>query len=464
MAAWEAHHNVAQGNLNNDEQAKVLALQQVRVFIHRETFAIGQVQNLSVADLEVLHPLLARGGPYFQALGAGVVQYNLNARRTLSLAIAAPGLPAADTVDLARLAPTHNDAALATFAAAVVGGVPANRLRIVAAAVPGLAAAEVVSLMGLHATHNNAQIVTLANGAPAIATGLGGGRNAAHIVTMATRIAPAQVADIVAFMSAAAPVTGTATPQDNFAGRSANSFGVAERLNLAAAIVPNGLTGTNIGGLQWDVPTGGGAIGAAVPATGAGFYTNDGTVGATRLRLRIVNAPYAGLVVQTIDRTAVAPNNALMTQQAGQLHHRNGQWSAGFYGEIWLRPTNVSFNRVQFSEGVGNVAANGYLADFNGTAHAQGVWCTLTNGNAATGNRVNGTDTVRAAKPPPPPPFAIGQLDWPINWQYRVPPGPPHIFTVATHSMTADATGRATVSKKGAGPFARNVGDPTYWP
>ncbi len=311
MAAWEAHHNVAQGNLNNDEQTKVLALQQVRVFIHRETFQIGQVQGLSVADLEVLHPLLARGGPYFQALGDGVVQYHLNATRTLTLANAVPALAAADTVALARLAVSHSDAALATFGAAVVGGVPADRLRIVAALVPALAAADIVTLMGLHASHTNGQIATLAFGAPAIATGLDGGRNAAQIVTMATRVAPARAGDVVTFMSAADPVTGTATPQDNFAGRSATGIGVAERLDLTAAIVPNTLTGTDIGGLLWEVSTGGGAIDAAVPATGAAVYTNDGTTGATQLRLRIVNAPYAGMAVQTVNCTVVAPSDAL---------------------------------------------------------------------------------------------------------------------------------------------------------
>jgi hypothetical protein len=59
------------------------------------------------------------------------------------------------------------------------------------------------------------------------------------------------------------------------------------------------------------------------------------------------------------------------------------------------------------------------------------------------------------------PPFSVGEFTWPIPREYRVNGGPATQYTVVTHHQTADAAGKATIEKGGAGPFSKNANDPT---
>ncbi len=456
--AWEAHHNVAAGNLSDDEQRKVAAITQVQVFINRERTEMGVAPGLTDADVAALFPLIASHGQLFRdQMAQAVVNQGLPANRMAALATAVAALPAADVLSLMDLHPTHTDAQLQTLGQGVAAGLPAARVRILAVVVNNLPAADVVTLAALHATHTDTQLIALGAGVPGVAAGFAGGRNAAAIVTMAHRVPAARAADVIAFMGHAGPVTGHKTPQDNFAGRSAN-LGIAEIADLVVAIVPAALTAAEIGNVAWAVAIGGGALGGVNPATGQAVYTADGTVGATRLTASIVNAPYAGVEVSRLDFQVLAPNDALMQQDAQPVRHTHNTWSVGFYGEAWLRPTTVSFNRIEWSEGIVNAGATGFLALFDNIVHPQGLWHNVLNGNAGAGNKVNMIDQVHSGTLAPP--YALGDFHWNIPWQYRVAGGTPVVFTHALHHATADATGRATIEKKDAGPFVKDAGDP----
>ncbi len=73
--------------------------------------------------------------------------------------------------------------------------------------------------------------------------------------------------------------------------------------------------------------------------------------------------------------------------------------------------------------------------------------------------QVHGLDQVDSLDNPPP--FSVGDFLWQIPWQYKTSTGPLTNFTTANHHETADANGRGTIEKAGAGPFAKNASDPT---
>jgi hypothetical protein len=165
--------------------------------------------------------------------------------------------------------------------------------------------------------------------------------------------------------------------------------------------------------------------------------------------------------------TVVAPKDAVMIQDPGtSVYHQQGTWSVGFLGIIFLRPTDVSFNNCKFQEGTCTAVANGYLKALHPKDHPLGTVANVGEGNASTGCQVYGTDTVHGTLAHTP--YAKGDFLWEIPWRYgvRVPsPGKPPSdatkFTTAKQYATADATGHATIEKKGAGPFFADANDPT---
>jgi hypothetical protein len=255
-------------------------------------------------------------------------------------------------------------------------------------------------------------------------------------------------------------VTPVLTPRDNFAGRSAVRFGVGEIIDLSFTATP-ATTAAQLGGLRWFIVGGGGALTDTAGNDGKGVYTAGNKAEAVTLALKVVSGPAAGTSTARKTITIVAPTDALMVQRPGTgLSHTTGTWSVGFLGNIFLRPTDVSFAEATFQEGTAIAVASGYLSSANGQVHPVGSVITLGPGNAATGSQLNGFDTVQTDTLPPP--FAVGDFLWAIPWRFGVTgTAPSAVFTTANHHETADATGRATIEKKGAGPFSRVPADPT---
>ena len=258
-------------------------------------------------------------------------------------------------------------------------------------------------------------------------------------------------------------VTGVLTPRDNFVGRSLTQLGLAEVADLSFTGSP-AATAADLGGLRWDLHDGTGTLTPSPRDDGTAVFTAGATPGGIVLDLLVTSGLAAGRRVATLNLRAVAPNDAVMEQVPGSgVHHLKDHCGVGFCGRIFLRPVDVSFQNIQFSEGDGIAEAKGFYKGLNGDAHCQSNPCNvpwnISGGNSTTGSKVWMVDTVATASNPPP--FAWGYRLWPIDWQYRVGTGRWVRFTVADQLQTADSAGRATISKKGSTPVSRDAADPT---
>ncbi len=77
--------------------------------------------------------------------------------------------------------------------------------------------------------------------------------------------------------------TPTLTPVVDFPGRSYTRFGICEAINLSCVITPDGLTEYDIGGLQWQIISGGGTLSGGTGATAT--YDCSDEPGGADLRL-----------------------------------------------------------------------------------------------------------------------------------------------------------------------------------
>jgi hypothetical protein len=248
---------------------------------------------------------------------------------------------------------------------------------------------------------------------------------------------------------------GVLTPQDNFSGRSTSRFGIAEGINLSFNAQ---VSAAALGGLQWSIVSGGGTLTNAGTA-GTATYTASGSAATVVLRLAIVSGQ-GQMKDYTI--TIVAPSSGLETKSGlYNIRHTQGYISVGFKGIAFLGPTDVSFANLHFAEGSALAVASGYFASLNGDPHPP-TPNPLPAGScdSVIGCQVlSAVDTVDTGDDPPP--FSSGDFVWPIPWQYQAPGGALTTFTTANHHSTAAATGTATISKAGAGPFSKNASDPT---
>lgn len=262
------------------------------------------------------------------------------------------------------------------------------------------------------------------------------------------KIAPATV-------KAVPDLTARLAPKDDFPGRSATQFGIGEEIDLSFDVL-SPLVAEQYGGIAWSIEDGGGAI-LTGGRYGHATYRVGGVAGKVRLVAKILSGPNKGAVVGNVDLLGVAPTGASMTQQGGTgVWHVQNSFSVGFKGEITVSPSGVSYAGVTFREGAATAVATGWLAAWNGLAHAVGAACTIT------GTKVNGIDTVSSGQKSPPPPYAVGDFLWPIPWQCSTDGGTTWTqIVIANHHATCSATGVASISKAGAGPFTKNAADPS---
>lgn len=251
--------------------------------------------------------------------------------------------------------------------------------------------------------------------------------------------------------------------RDDFPGRSTKRFGVGEFVELMVAANQPLVA-------RWFIESdtsGGTLINNTAANDGSGLYTAGHQAGAVTLVLKVLSGANAGTVVYRKTFTVVTPTDAVMVQEPNTyIYHQQGTWSVGFLGNIYLRPTDVSFNNTKFQEGTCTAVSSGYLSDLHPQVHPLGTVVTVGDGDASTGCMVNCTDTVHGTKAHTP--YAKGDFLWQIPWRYGVdvpspgmPPSDTTVFTTADQHATADATGRATIEKKGAGPFSEDANDPT---
>jgi hypothetical protein len=136
------------------------------------------------------------------------------------------------------------------------------------------------------------------------------------------------------------------------------------------------------------------------------------------------------------------------------ITHTHNTWSVGFTGQITVAPDTVSYKNVLFREGRAVATATGWLSPSNGDVHAVGSSHTIT------GTVVDCIDNVASGGGSAP--YSVGDFNWPIPWEASIDNGKTWVqFTTANHHATSSAAGVATISKAGAGPFSKNLADPT---
>lgn len=257
-------------------------------------------------------------------------------------------------------------------------------------------------------------------------------------------------------------VTGVLTPEDNFSGRSTMRFGIHEHLTLSSTITPSGITHAQVGGMQWVQSSGNGDLDATT--NGTGTYEVSNTPGSAILKLTILDGPSkdSGLSKSI---TVVAPSGGNVQKFSSILHFQDW-WSCGFKADIFITPTDVSFNNLFFVESEVGATAGGWLLFLSNQPHNAGAPLRIGFGNSVTGARVatNGDEIFsgqyRSLEHGGT--YFGGTLNWAIPWNYSITgnAGTWNFMTTVNQTATSDSTGRCTISKDGSVVVTAALGDP----
>lgn len=176
----------------------------------------------------------------------------------------------------------------------------------------------------------------------------------------------------------------------------------------------------------------------------------------------VAEATINGQVVK-IEFDVVEPDGIVMRQQPGTgIEHTQGIPSAGFTGNPYITPNDVSFasGRLQVREQTCIGVGTGYYAYQNGDVHLLGPFRTVIEGDATNPSKVDTSDHIYSGNTGPATP-AVGAFDWVIPMEFRVMGWNTKQFTTITHHHESDAAGTVSITK-GAGPFSAQLNDPTY--
>jgi hypothetical protein len=316
---------------------------------------------------------------------------------------------------------------------------------------------------------------------------------------------------------------------DPFNGRSDNDLGVNEHMTLDFVSTPLGVTAAQAGDLLWTID---GAIPAnadsarqlfgklqrasgnvAAPiADGKAYFiapwaTDSASPLAPKpskrssvstLKLTIQNGPSQGMSVTRVF-TVHTPVARMVATPPWQ--HVTGRPSAGFTGDIYFDPKNVSFQYVKFQEGRGTMVAkqtgfmgaqdmrlgapprqlpsspSGYFAWEGTRVHAHTpIWVDISRGDSTNGCKLVGSDNVYTAPNPLWPARYDGtygeklrgketnvpsELTWPIYWRYKADDIAQGVVSQQVkHHSTMDASGTVVTEKAGAR-VSRLLNDPS---
>jgi hypothetical protein len=283
-------------------------------------------------------------------------------------------------------------------------------------------------------------------------------------------------------------LTAVLTPDDNFAGRSLTNFGVNERIKLDFTTTPVNISAADAGELKWVLSTpsvsgrtaGGEFAWSANPLNGKADYIapylttstqpppEKGTKAVT-LKLAVQSGPCKDLGIES--NITIHMPSAHMKKRANSDKHEHGKASAGFKGDIYLTPKNVSFKTLKWREAGGLSTVTGaFPANWGNGAHAPSTFrypdgMAIGEGNLADGCKIDQTDDVYSGGLNYVPPAGAnaateaGKASWPIIWQYR-PADLARLgwtqFMKAWHVATLYQTGRMVMTKGHQG-GARNA-------
>jgi hypothetical protein len=147
---------------------------------------------------------------------------------------------------------------------------------------------------------------------------------------------------------------------------------------------------------------------------------------------------------------ALPPSERSLANPPSPRAYTAGLAGSGFVANVTIKPTNVSFSRIQVREETVAAVASGYydtVLHWNGKMHPPTTWLNLDANN-------NGlTDTVGTNPPGSPGPFSAGDFLWAIPQSYRIAgsAGSGSVYSTGYHDQIMGGTsGREATSKEGA--------------
>jgi len=248
---------------------------------------------------------------------------------------------------------------------------------------------------------------------------------------------------------------GIFCPYDNFDGRTQESYGLEEMVELTFNTDPPGITAYQTGGLTWDW-VGVGDLSSYI-GTGTASYDAEHIADTVAFSLIIDSGPSKDHF-QIYLKSVIEPSGTRMTRvNPNNVWHTQGIASAGIKLYYWLDPKTVSFSNLEFGEDACNTTNDaGCWLGFQG--HAQNTFGSILGGDSTTGCRVNLPDYAWAA-------IASwgngGTFTWNIPTQYIDDTSTRNTFgSTQSQVHTTQASGDATQAKGGqSGTAALN--DPT---
>ncbi len=209
--------------------------------------------------------------------------------------------------------------------------------------------------------------------------------------------------------------------------------------------------------VTWSVSIGGGSVSPpSAPATAftAGDSAGSSTVKATR----------ADGSICTLTFNVIEPSGGFLQRKPGTgVWHIHGKPSVGYQAELFLLPDDVSFEFVEFAEGLTHAKCTGYFKSREGYQHdptPQGFLVILPPVVPGKGSKVEGHDDIRGTDDDLGPPYSDGTFLWEIPWKFRVSGGSPKQFTTMKQLKEIDSTGKLTITK-GNIKVSKELNDPT---
>jgi outer membrane protein OmpA-like peptidoglycan-associated protein len=261
------------------------------------------------------------------------------------------------------------------------------------------------------------------------------------------------------------------TPNDDFSGRSHSRFGIHEVIKLSFFSIPP-RSAADFGGLVWNLVSGGGTLNG-ITDVGRAIYTAPDTADTVQLDLTISSGVNAGRVVKSRTISIVEPSAVHMVAIPGTAPDHSGQiipgaWGAGFFANVFVDPTDVSFKGIEFGEGSTTAVVKppgSFLTPAAGKTHASNTFGQAGAGNSTTGTALTTPDTILGAvvapmgkSPTGAPTCGASDFLWAVPWEFSVAVGGTRTkFFTANHHMTSNLACDATVEKAGAGPFCRRI-------
>jgi len=233
------------------------------------------------------------------------------------------------------------------------------------------------------------------------------------------------------------------TPENNFASRSLERFGIEENISLSVSLTPS-VAVSQVGGLRWSIVTTGntGTL-SNVADDGTALYAVPDIANSIVLAIKILAGPCKGLGY-TKGIVAVAPNGGNIRRLGTATKHTINTWSTGFLGVIHITPDDVSFRNLFFYEGFAPVRLSGWLDtnQFN-HPHAPSASQSLIDSH----NDVLYEDKIYTGQKAPP--YGVGHWYWDIPWHVTTRSGRDIKIGDFRQLATSDSDGKAVISKGG---------------